>query len=182
MQILAVHEGHRDELETLDLAQIVDAEDVLVRDLRPEEQLLLEPLDGGRIGHEPGANDLDRDHPVELAVVGLVDAAHAAFAEQGLDVVAGAQLRAGLDVECAPRPVTIPRFRLSFGKAVSRSGHPMDESEKVTSASENGRCECGGSESRGPGNAHLRLTVAIMQQGALSHRTNARVTRPDPRV
>ena len=46
VQILAVHEGHRDELEALDFAQVVDAEDVLVRDLRAEEQLLLEPLDG----------------------------------------------------------------------------------------------------------------------------------------
>jgi hypothetical protein len=102
VQILAVHESHREELETFDFAKIVDAEDVLVRDLRPEEQLLFEPLYCGSIGHEPGANDLDRDHPVEFAIVGLVDAAHAAFAEQGLDVVAGAQLRAWLDVN-APR-------------------------------------------------------------------------------
>jgi len=46
VQILAIHEGHGDELEAVDFSQVVDAENVLVRDLRPEQQLLLEPLNG----------------------------------------------------------------------------------------------------------------------------------------
>ena len=91
VQVLAVHVGHRDELQALDVAEVVNPEDVLVRDLRAEQQLLLEALHGGGVGDEAGPDDLDGDVAIELAVVRLVDAAHPAFAEGVLDVVARAE-------------------------------------------------------------------------------------------
>ena len=45
-QVAALDVRHRDVLDAVDLAEVVNADDVLVRDLTREEQLLLEaPLD-----------------------------------------------------------------------------------------------------------------------------------------
>ena len=55
VQVLAVDVGHRDELQALDVAQVVNPEDVLVRNLRAEQQLLFEALHSGRIGHQTRA-------------------------------------------------------------------------------------------------------------------------------
>jgi hypothetical protein len=71
--------------------------DNLWNTLRAEQKLLLEALHGGGVGDEAGPDDLDGNVAIELAVVRLVDAAHPAFAEGVLDVVARAEIRAGLD-------------------------------------------------------------------------------------
>ena len=79
------------------LADVVNAHDVLVRDLAREQQLALEaPLDfsrRGRIGHHLGANHLDRDDDAELRVPRLIHGAHAADAEQPDDVISRAERR-----------------------------------------------------------------------------------------
>ena len=46
LQALALDQLHREELDAVGLAQVVDAHHVLVRDLAGEHQLLLEALDG----------------------------------------------------------------------------------------------------------------------------------------
>src|SRR5262249_37655728 len=63
-----------------------NADDVLVRDLAGEQELVLEALDRARIGL--AADGLERDLPVELAVAGAVDAAHPALADDLQDLVA----------------------------------------------------------------------------------------------
>jgi len=84
--------GHRDVLDAVQLAEIVDADDVLVRDLARKQQLALEAsLDGARgrgIGGHLRLDDLDGDRDAQLGVPGLIDGAHAADAEQLDDVVA----------------------------------------------------------------------------------------------
>jgi len=44
VQVLALDEGHADELHTVDLAEVVDAQDVSVGNLAGEQQFLLEAL------------------------------------------------------------------------------------------------------------------------------------------
>ena len=89
-EIRAVDVRHRDVLDAVDLAEVVDADDVLVRDLAREQQLALEAaldlLRGVAVAHRFGPDDLQRDDDVELGVPGLIHGAHAADAEQPHDV------------------------------------------------------------------------------------------------
>ena len=92
---------HRDVLDALDLAEIVNADDVLVGHLTGQEQLPFEPaLDFRRrrgIRHDLRTNDFDRDGDAELGIPRLVDRAHAADAEHADDVVARAETFARLE-------------------------------------------------------------------------------------
>ena len=72
----------------------MNAENILVRDFARQQELLLEALQGLRVAHHALPDYLDGDHAVERFVVGLVDAAHTAFAEQGFDAVARAEILA----------------------------------------------------------------------------------------
>ena len=91
---------HRDVLDAVDLAEVVNADDVLVRDLPRQEQFLLEaPLDvlrGGRIPSHFRPDDLEGDRDLELLVTGLIDSAHAADAELTQDVIPGPELLSGV--------------------------------------------------------------------------------------
>ncbi len=97
-EVLALDKRHRDVLEAVDLADVVDADDVLVGDLAGEQQLLLEPLlehpRRARVGGHFGADHLERHRHAQLFVPRLVDGAHAAGAEQLDDVIAVAEVLA----------------------------------------------------------------------------------------
>ena len=95
-EIAAFDEGHGDELDAANVAEIVDAQDVLLRDLAGEQELLFEALHGLRIRGQLRADQFQRDGAAELGVVGLVDRAHSAFAEQRFDAVASAECGARL--------------------------------------------------------------------------------------
>ena len=94
-EIGAVHVRHRDVFDAADLAEIVDADDVTVRDLPGEQQLALEAaLDiggGHRIGHHLGANHFDGDGHRQFLVPRLIHRTHAAHAEEPDDVIARAE-------------------------------------------------------------------------------------------
>ena len=118
-QRLAFDERHRQVLDAVDLAEVVNADDVLVGDLAREHQLALEALfellRGGRVRLRRRTNHLDRHRDAELVVEGLVDGAHAAGAEQLQDRVARVDLlprlersitgagRAGAATDCRAR-------------------------------------------------------------------------------
>src|SRR6185436_20795332 len=89
-------ERHRDVLDAVDLAHVVNAYDIAVRHLPRQQQFLLEaPLDvahGDRIPGDLGPHHLHRHHHAQLGVPGLIHGAHAADAEQPHDDVAGAEL------------------------------------------------------------------------------------------
>ena len=81
VKVAAPDVGHRDELVSVGLAEIVDPEHVAVGDAPCGEQLLFEA------GEEPavlgvrehvGTYDLESDRDAELEILGQVDGAHAA--------------------------------------------------------------------------------------------------------
>ena len=98
-QVVALDVRHRDVLDAVDLAEVVNADDVLVRDLARQQQLLLEaPLDRPRRRRDrcaaSGRITFRATGDAQLGVPGLIHGAHAADAEQPDDVVARAELLA----------------------------------------------------------------------------------------
>ena len=90
-QVRPFDELHGEELRPLELAEVVDADDVLVGDFAREDQLLLEALENFAARALLGADRLERHRPVELEIERFVDAAHAAFAEFLEDSIAIAE-------------------------------------------------------------------------------------------
>ena len=94
-QVAALDVRHRDVLDAVDLAEIVDAHDVLVGDLPCEQQLALEPpfeiARRRRVCGDFRANDLECNRDSEFVVPRLVDGAHPAHAQQSNDVIAAAE-------------------------------------------------------------------------------------------
>ena len=86
---------HRDVLDAADITEIMNADDVPVRDLPREQQLALETaFDFGRrlrIGHYLGANHLDGHRDREFRIPRLIHGAHAADAQQPDDVISTAE-------------------------------------------------------------------------------------------
>ena len=84
-EVLPFDERHRQVLDAVELAQIVNADDVLVGDLAGEHELALEaPLDfagGPGIEENFGPNDLQRDGDAKLGVPRLIHDTHAAGAK-----------------------------------------------------------------------------------------------------
>src|SRR5918994_7820107 len=75
-EIRSLDEGHRDVFDTLDLAEIVNADDVWMRDLPREQQLALEPaldlLRARRVGGDLGTNHFDRDVDAQFRIPRLI--------------------------------------------------------------------------------------------------------------
>ena len=92
-QRLALDERHRQVPEAVDLADVVDADDIAMGDLPRELRLTLETtlevVAGAGVGAFAERDGLDGDGDAELVVPGLVDGAHAAAAEHTEDRVAG---------------------------------------------------------------------------------------------
>ena len=86
---LSLEQLHGDEVLALVLVDRVDGADPGVVERRGRARLALEALEGGRVGGELGGQELERDVPAELRVLGLVDDAHAAAAELRDDPVVG---------------------------------------------------------------------------------------------
>ncbi len=83
---LPVHVLHHDVVEGAGLAEVVDPDDVLVRQLRERTRLAREPLGEAGLLAELGPQDLERDPAVELLLPRLVDRAHAALADPSHDL------------------------------------------------------------------------------------------------
>ncbi len=69
------------------LAELVDVDDVRVVQFRDGLGLGLEPLQGGGVGRELVAEQLQRDFPLERELAGEVDLPHAAGAEPAEELV-----------------------------------------------------------------------------------------------
>ena len=87
-EVLSVHELHREEVLPLGLSDVPHAADGRVRHLARGAHLGVEPLDAVAVGLEGGRQELERDRLLELEVVGAVDLAHPAAAQQAHDPVA----------------------------------------------------------------------------------------------
>ena len=91
-EVLPFDKRHREVLDAVELAEIVDPDDVFVGDLAGQDELALEAaldLAGGLdVVEDLGADDFERHRHAELRVPRLIDDAHAAGAEDADDVVA----------------------------------------------------------------------------------------------
>ena len=94
-QVLAVDILHREEVPSLDLADVVDTADVGVRDAARVAHLGVEAIDEGRLRREFRRQELQRDGLAELQVVGAVDLTHAAVADETDDAITIGEDRAG---------------------------------------------------------------------------------------
>ena len=82
---------HHDERGAVDLAHVVDGDDVRMRELRERARLLDEHPSGLAIGGGRGIEDLDRDLAVEGGVLGEVDLRRASGPDRLDDPVAALQ-------------------------------------------------------------------------------------------
>ena len=94
-QILPVHVFHRKEHLAFDLAEIVNAADVGMRNLARDANFVAEARQSGFIAGDALGQKLERDWLLERQVVGAVDLAHSAFAEQRDDAIALREQRSG---------------------------------------------------------------------------------------
>ena len=95
-QVLTLDILHGDELHAVGLAQVVNPDHILVRDLRGQKQFLLEAVDDGLASCQIRPDHFQRHHAIQFAVARLVNRAHAAFAEDLQNLVALPQQRARL--------------------------------------------------------------------------------------
>ena len=96
-QVLAVHVAHRQIQGALVLAGLVDRDDVRVVERGGDPRLALEASAETWVLGQLGRDELERDVAVELLLVGEVDDAHAATADQPLDLAScDLRARAGL--------------------------------------------------------------------------------------
>src|SRR6185312_16628483 len=94
-QVAPLDEGHGDELHPSAFAEIVDTQDMLVRDAAGQQKFLLESLQDLRVRHQVPTDDFEGDHAIELKVVSLVDAAHPSFAELAFYAIARTEIWSG---------------------------------------------------------------------------------------
>jgi hypothetical protein len=76
------------ELALFRLADVVDVDDVRVVDAVGRARLAQHPRAEVGLAAQVGANELQRDHPVDEDVTGAIDDAHSAFARPSLQTVA----------------------------------------------------------------------------------------------
>ena len=102
-EVLAVHVFHRQVEVTVDLADVVDAADVGVRDLARRPDLVVELREPDGIGADRVGQELQRDRLAEAEVVGAVDLAHAALAEEADDAEPSVEHRTGREAAVIDR-------------------------------------------------------------------------------
>jgi hypothetical protein len=93
---LALDEFHDDGSYVAGFLEAVDLRDVGVIELREHLRFALEARESLGVVRERVGEDLDRDVAVELGVVGAIDLAHPAFAQQRDDLIR-AELRSGAE-------------------------------------------------------------------------------------
>ena len=89
----ALDQAHVDVEHAVDLAEVVHGDDVRLLQPGGDARLAPESVLVARVGRHVGPQQLERHHPLADGVVGAVDLAHAADADQRLQLV-GPELRA----------------------------------------------------------------------------------------
>ena len=122
MEVLALQVLHRDELGFPGFANIEDADDVAVRHLAREDQLLLEALQDLRVIGQFRLDYLERNFSPQFDVSSLVYGAHAAFAEQFQKFITVAKQIAYLELAAFARASIVRRAE--GGRGRRRDGIP----------------------------------------------------------
>ena len=94
-EVFAVDELHRQEMPAVDFVHVVDAADVVVRDLARRADFRVEAFERRRPRHHRLGQELQRDRLAEPEIVGAIHLAHAADAEQADDPEPLPEHRAG---------------------------------------------------------------------------------------
>src|SRR4029078_11246898 len=84
--------------------EVVEADDVLVRDLAGGAQLVVELRELVRVGADPLGKELEGDRVIECEVVSAVDLAHPAPAQQRNETIAAGDNGARREAARAGRP------------------------------------------------------------------------------
>ena len=131
-QILAVHVLHREEVRRAvrrRSTDVEDAADVRMRDAQRQADFVEEPLEPIRVALDVARQELQRDGLAELQVVGAVDLAHAAAAEQADHAIAAGEDRAGQEtLGITPMPRRRRRERRGRRVGLVRVGESDDGS------------------------------------------------------
>ena len=106
----ALHVLHGDKSNSIRLAKIENTNNIAVRDLPGQDQLLFEALQNFRITRQFWPDYLQSDHAVEFVVAGFVDRTHSAFAKHLQDLVTVRQNAASREQKGAA-----PVARRNFG-------------------------------------------------------------------
>ena len=93
-QILAVNVLHGEEVLALNFPDVIDPADVGMRNLAGHADLIVEALEPARMIGQIPRQKLQGHRLAEFQIVGSVDFAHAAFAQQSDDAIAFGQHRA----------------------------------------------------------------------------------------
>jgi hypothetical protein len=88
LQVGALDVAHRDVEQAVDLARLVDGDDVRVIEGGGELRLAQEAQAKALVLREAGRQELQRNLPLQPRIVGQIDDAHAPMAEHALDAVA----------------------------------------------------------------------------------------------
>ena len=95
MKVLPFNEGHGDEFQAVGFAEVVDAQDVLLRNLAGKQELLFETLLGGSVRRKFRPENLQSNDSPQLFVIGLVHLAHASLAEEFFHAIASPEFHPG---------------------------------------------------------------------------------------
>ncbi len=150
-QVLPLQIFHGDEFETVGLAQIEYADDVAMRHLPSQDQLLLEAFQDFRVGGQFGANNFQRDQTIQFLVTGLINRTHAALPQKCQDFVPIAENRTRRKFPRRQRRGRCPRAR--DRPAFRRPGRPR-------------RCSCSRRHRRiqAPGRCRLFLRFVLANE------------------
>jgi hypothetical protein len=94
LEILAIHVFHGEEVLTFGFAHVVDPTDVWMRHLAREADLVEQAIELLRVAVEMLGKELQCDRLAEFEVVGAIDLAHSAAAQEPDDSVALRENRA----------------------------------------------------------------------------------------
>ena len=100
LEVTALEKLHRQKRQALFLAEVVNGDDVAVRQLRGGARLAEEAIPQLGLRMELRGNDLDRNDPGEQGIERLVDGPHAALAEQLGDFVSAYAFHSMLGGSC----------------------------------------------------------------------------------
>ena len=96
-EILAVHVLHRQKRTAVRFAEVVEADDVLVRHLPRDAQLVVKLGQTRCVARDGLGQELQRHRLIERQILGAIDLAHAAAAEHRDEAISAGNDRAGCE-------------------------------------------------------------------------------------
>ena len=133
-QVLPIHVFHRDVMLALELADVVNAADVGMRNLARNADLVQKPLEQDTVGGQRRRQEFQRDRLAQLQIGSAVDLAHPAPADERDDAVAAGDKSAGQETLLVGRRRGVVGRRHQFGWAQigvgrGRNGRPAMAAE-----------------------------------------------------